>query len=183
MKKLVLVLTVVLVLSGIFAVAALTEVVIDREITATVASDIDDDVAVKFTVGDGYGDVADVDGTSGKIRFNLDGVLTGGDGESFNTHAEFTIGAVGDPSATPPDPGDEWVFSITNQTTKPITVTVHENTGGGITLMDASTGLEWVGNPMASGDEEHFYFELNTADVLTTGAPVNADYELRIRLE
>ena len=175
MKKLVLVLTVVLVLSGIFAVAALTYVEIDRDITATVASDTHPDVAVKFDVLNNYDDVAKVDGTTGKISFDLNGVLDSNlTNPSFNVVAEFHIGSQLSP-----------VFSITNNTLEDIQVTVVPVTAGGVSLRNADDGSEWTNGIIIAAGTVEYYFELDTKEISVEPPPGNvieAEYTLQIRL-
>ena len=157
MKKLVLVLTVVLVLSGIFAVAALSEVSLDRDITATVASDIDPNVAVLFTVLNNY-DTAPPVATltdDNKIEFDLAAALTDAEGSHYNTEATFVIGSTGTP-----------VFSITNHTNVPIEVYTD---GTYVQLLDDS------GDPVTetdrkeisiAGQPEEFHFKLLTFNAM-----------------
>ncbi|MFO7951673.1 MAG: hypothetical protein R6U91_02540 [Bacillota bacterium] len=174
MKKLVLVLAIVLVLSGIFAVSALTQVDIERDVTATVASDTHDDVAVKFEVLNDYDDVAEVDDTTGEISFDLDGVLNSDlTTPSFNVVAEFHIGSEASP-----------VFSITNNTSDDIQVTVDSVTEGGVSLRNADDGSEWTDDTIESANTQEYYFELDTnaINVAPSEDALEAEYTLQIRL-
>ena len=110
MKKLVLALTVVLVLSGIFAVAAFTEVTMDRDVTAEIRSDTNANVAIYFQEGTDYNGVFDED--DGVITIALGNIFAGG----FNPNATFVVGGDGAEAA---------VFGITNNSTSSdITVTI-----------------------------------------------------------
>ncbi len=152
MKKMVIVLAVVLLVGGIFAVAALADIIIDRDVSATVGSDIDANVAVKFNINEDYADVAEM-GASG-IEFNLDGVLHG-DGEKFNHHATFQIGAQG---------AGAGVFTVTNQTDSDITVQMTGDNGV-ITLQNAD-GTHDDPDVLAPGVEVEYHFILVTGGVL-----------------
>ena len=156
MKKLVLVLVVVLVLSGIFAVAALTQVDMQRDITATVASDTDPNVAILFTVINE--DVAYLTGDN-KIVFDLSGALTSAD--YFNPEATFVIGE---------DGAGDGVFTITNNSNVGINVSVTQ-TNDYVELLDvdgatvADTGVDIAAVP----DPVEFHFRLKTFNAMTGG--------------
>ena len=155
MKKLVLALTVVLVLSGIFAVAALTQVEIDRDVDVTVASDIDPDVAVRFEVLGDYETMFPLD--DNQVKFDLSDALnheTETTGSSYNTHATFRIGSQ-----------SQRVFRITNQTGINIYVytTLNAESTEVLQLRDQNGSLAPAGGWMLTpGGVEEFYFELNT---------------------
>ena len=176
MKKLVLVLAVVLVLSGIFAVAALTQVEIDREITATVASDTHDDVAVRFDVNDApdYSHIAEVE--DGEIVFNLSGALRDGDAEHYNAKAEFTIGSQ-----------EDQVVTITNNTASTIRFEIDCEDEGYEDILDILDGNENSidGLTLNSGDDVDIHFVLDTTtmtDVADGAGPINVGAILQIRL-
>ena len=156
MKKAVLVLTIVLVLVGVFAVSALTQVEIDRDISATVESDTDENVAVKFEVNEMYDSVGKVE--NGVISFDLGGALVG-DAEHYNVEAKFTIG----------DDDENWVFRITNNSQFDISVAVNPDDGP-VMLVGEDT--------VETGETEKFYFMLDTSG-LSPGAKVEATLEIR----
>lgn len=171
MKKLALVLTVVLVFSGVFAVAALTQVSIDRDIKVSVASDTDPNVAVKFTVNPGFESVAKLK-SDNEIEFDLAGALQGENGR-YNTEAVFVIGSAGVGSG---------VFTITNQTDVGITVTAVQGTGpaGILELRDSSNAAGTF--TIIPGGVGEFHFRLNTAGAMPSGgSPVNITAVLQIR--
>jgi hypothetical protein len=172
MKKLALILAVVLVLSGVFAVAALTQVSMDREIKVSVASDIDPNVAVKFTVNTVYDDVAYLT-SDNNIEFDLAGVLSGLS-DHYNTEAVFVIGAQG---------AGNGVFTITNQTDITITINAVHGTGpaGVLQLLDSSGNAGEV--VLSSGQMGEFHFRLNTAGAMTgsPNSPVAITAVLQIR--
>ena len=174
MKKLVLVLTVVLVLSGIFAVAALTQVEIDRNITATVASDTDANVAVLFTILNDYDSDPELATLTddNEIEFDLAAALTEAAGSHYNTEATFVIGSTGTP-----------VFSITNHTN--VTIGVYTD-GTHVQLLDDGGTPATNGDrkEIGAGDSEAFHFRLLTADALENdpGAgsePISATLSIR----
>lgn len=172
MKKLALVLAVVLVLSGVFAVAALTQVSMDRDIKVSVASDVDPNVAVKFEVNPAYVDVAYLTADN-QIEFDLSGALSGTT-EHYNTEAIFVIGAQG---------ATNGVFTITNQTNINITINAVHGTGpaGVLQLLNSS------GNPgevvLTPGQVGEFHFRLNTAGAMagSSDIPVDITALLQIR--
>ncbi|MBM4236457.1 MAG: hypothetical protein FJ152_08310 [Firmicutes bacterium] len=165
MKKAVLVLAVVLVLVGVFAVAALTQVEIERDINVSVASDIDPDVAIKFAVGTGYGDVAKLTAGDNFIEFDLSGALSLAD--HFNTQAVFQVGDA-----------DNEVFSITNNSNVVITVAIEP------AVVGATSYLSLEGSStVAVGETEEYYFELDTTGAMTgkPGTPIDISETLVIR--
>ncbi len=172
MKKLALVLAVVLVLSGVSAVAALTQVSIDRNIKVSVASDVDPNVAVKFAVNPVYVNVAYLTAAN-SIEFDLSKILSNAPGH-YNTEASFVIGAPG---------ANNGVFTITNQTNIPIKInTVHVTGPAGVLQL-----LNSSGNPgevvLTPGQTGEFHFRLNTAGAMAglSNAPVNIAAQLQIR--
>ena len=163
MKKLVLVLTVVLVLSGIFAVAAFTSVEMDRQVTATVESDTNDNVAVYFQEGENYEGVFTVD-NDGVVTINLENIFTGG----FNPDADFVVGGVGQTNA---------VFGITNNSTSSaITVTIAE--GEPIDLLGSTVTVTDGSATIGAGQEGWFHLGLDTR---TISAPDTLTATLQIR--
>lgn len=164
MKKLAIVLTLVFLIGGIFAVAALSEVVIDRDVEATVASDIHDNVAVKFEVLNDYDDnpaLATLTDDN-KIEFDLGAVLTDV-GEHFNTEALFVIGASGEGNG---------VFTITNQTNQNIVMDLVAYDGGGdpigcdIDLL-GDDGEVATPDTIAPGETSEYHFQLDTSGLMT----------------
>lgn len=117
MRKAILVLAVVLVLVGIFAVSALTEVFIDRDIRVAVLTDISDNVPVKFTEGVNYPGVL-VDDGSGRVVIDLSNAF--GENGGLNPHGTFTIGSNNE---------GEGVFQITNNSNFAITVNMNSTFG------------------------------------------------------
>lgn len=159
MRKAILVLAVVLVLVGVFAVSALTQVTIDRDIRVSVASDIDPDVAIKFEIGDEYGNVAYLTDDN-YIEFDLSGALN--NAGHFNTEALFHIGSAAN-----------WVFSITNNSNTGITVGI--SPGAYLTLAGENT--------VGVGNTEEYYFVLNTSGAMVgeDNVPIEINETLQIR--
>jgi len=155
MFRLTLVLAAVVLIGGIFGVAALAEVDMEREIEATVESDTEDGVAVQFKIGDEYDDkgVAEVDDETGLISFDLDEALeVDGEDEAFNPDATFQIGD-----------DDNEVFSITNNSGVDLQISVEVDDApedASITLNDDEEGPITI----SSGDDNDFYFTLNTGE-------------------
>ena len=143
MKKLVLVLTVVLVLSGIFAVAALTQVDMERNITVSIATDIHQDVAIRFEE-DGYTNVLELQ-SNGTIEINLANVLALA--SYYNPEAVFHMGETTEGNG---------VFRIQNNSGVDIAIDVEANewNPGGLTIVGADT--------IISGTGESYAFELDT---------------------
>lgn len=168
MKKTVFIIAVVLILVAVFAVAALTQVEIDRDIKVSVASDTDPDVAIKFTVGAGYEDVAYLTDDN-KIEFDLGGALSA---DHYNTEAVFVIGST-----------ENWVFSVTNNSD--VTITINTEHGSGpenvLELLDSEGNTDEV--VLGSGESEEFHFRLNTAGAMagTDDDPVQIAATLVIR--
>ena len=123
MRKAILVLAVVLVLVGVFAVSALTQVTIDRDIRVAVLTDISDNVPVKFTAGVNYPGVL-VDDGSGRVVIDLSNAF--GEDGGLNPHGTFTIGS---------NNAGEGVFQITNNSNFDISVGIN----GSAVLVGAAT--------------------------------------------
>ena len=170
MKKLVLVLVVVLVLSGIFAVAAFTSVTMDREVTATVRSDTNADVAVFFQPGPNYLTVfTEADGV---VTIDLGNVFTGG----FNPAALFVVGEEYDGTGDATDSDiNGAVFGITN----------NSNVSSIEVSMAEGANIELLGNSVAGGtavipfgETEWFHFSFSTY-VIAPGGTVDGLLEIR----
>ncbi len=145
--------------------AAITSVTIDRTITATVKSDIDANVAVKFTALGTYSSLMSTD-ADGVVSFNLSKVLTPatpGSATGFNADAQFTIGK-----------SSACVFQITNNSNLSITATM---SGGGTNLvLKDSTGA--TSSTIAPGAAKSFYFEIDTTGK-TAGSSINGTLQIR----
>ena len=168
MKKLVLVLVVVLVLSGIFAVAALSEVSLERDITVSISTDMDSNVAIFFEDGDKYPDVL-VENDDGTVDINLGGLLYD-TAQHFNNDALFVIGTTGE---------GEGVFKITNNTPGSIDISI-EDSGNYLEIRDSdgSTGTVLLG----VGLTEEFHFALDTRGepLETVSTPISIEAKLVI---
>lgn len=182
MKKLAIVFMLVFLIGGIFSVAALSDVVIGRNVGAMVASDIHGNVAVKFEVLNNYDtDPALATITNyNKIEFDLGAVLTVG-GEYFNTEARFVIGKQG---------AGGGVFTITNQTNQDIIIALVDAEGDSsyIDLLNVEGSVvatKDYPDTIAPGETSEYHFQLDTSGLMTgEGADVVIDLSsvLEIRL-
>ncbi len=136
----------------VLSMTAFNQVEIDRDITATVLSDVDADVAVRFELlnhepeGFDYTVLGNV--VDGKITINLEGMLNVDSG--FNPDALFVIGTTAQP-----------VLKITNNTSVSIDVNVAATPEGTIKMYDLE---DFEANPstIAASGSESYYFEINT---------------------
>lgn len=165
MKKNVSIIFIVIALLTLsYSAAALTSINIDRDVTSgTVMTDVDPNVAVKFTALGSYGTYGVVKTeTDGKVSFDLSKVISATGG--FNTDAQFTVGSAASP-----------VFSITNNSTLAIKVTMPSSTN--MKLYDAATGAE-ANTTIAAGASASFYYVLNT-DAVDAGGFVSGTLQIR----
>lgn len=163
-KNLSIVFIIIALLTLSYSAAALTSITMDRNVTSgTVLTDVDPNVAVKFTALGSYGTYGVVKSEAdGQVSFDLSKVISATGG--FNTDAQFYIGS----NASP-------VFSITNNSTLSIKVTMASSTN--MKLYDAATGAE-ASTTIAAGATGSFYFLLNT-DTVDAGSSISGTLQIR----
>lgn len=146
-----------------FGAAALSSVSLEREVSATVLADKNDNVAVKF---EGLVDYTSIvkQNANGEVSFDLSEVL--GSANGFNTEAQFTIGSTAG-----------YVFKITNNSGIAVKVSMVSNADS-IVLYESAGAVAAGGTTIAVGAAKEFYFGIDTA-----GIPKNTALEGTLSVE